>query len=264
MKKRITKSLVPNLLTLVNLFSGFAAIVYASQNHFERAALFILIAAIFDMLDGFTARLINAASEFGAELDSLCDVVSFGVAPSFILYQSYFYQFNELGILLSSFPALAGASRLARFNAQLNSLEDKKYFTGLPIPSGALTILSYLIFFHNGILLTEELQSVMIFAVTIITSLVMVSTIKFNNLPRPNKQYFKENPAFSILSIIGIIASIVTSGQAVFIVMMAYIIFSTIRHIFILYNVSRIEDDDLELEDSDDIDHGDNLDNGIN
>jgi CDP-diacylglycerol--serine O-phosphatidyltransferase len=265
MKKiRITKSLVPNLLTLVNLFSGFAAIVYASQNQFERAALFILIAAIFDMLDGFTARLINAASEFGAELDSLCDVVSFGVAPSFILYQSYFYQFNELGILLSSFPALAGASRLARFNAQLSSLEDKKYFTGLPIPSGALTILSYMIFFDGKIINIEPLKSIMIFSVTFITSLVMVSTIKFNNLPRPNKQYFKENPVFSILTIIGIIASIVTSGQAVFIVMMVYIFFSAIRHIFILYNLSRIEDDDLELEDSDDIDNVDNIDNGIN
>jgi len=265
MKKiRITRSLVPNLLTLVNLFSGFAAIVYASQNQFERAALFILIAAIFDMLDGFTARLINAASEFGAELDSLCDVVSFGVAPSFILYQSYFYQFHELGILLSSFPALAGASRLARFNAQLSSLEDKKYFTGLPIPSGALTILSYLIFFHNEIIQIEPLKTIMIFSVTIITSLVMVSTIKFNNLPRPNKQYFKENVAFSILTVIGLVASIVTKGKAVFIVMMAYIIFSTIRYIFILYNVSKIEDDDMELEDTDDTDDIDSPNNVIN
>lgn len=253
-KLRITRSLVPNLLTLVNLFSGFAAIVYASQNQFERAALFILVAAIFDMLDGFTARLINAASEFGAELDSLCDVVSFGVAPSFILYQSYFYQFNELGILVSSFPALAGASRLARFNAQLSSLEDKKYFTGLPIPSGALTILSYLIFYHGLIIKDEPQLSIMIFSVTIITSLVMVSTIKFNNLPRPNMQYLKENPAFSILTIIGLIASIISQGKAVFVVMMVYIVFSAIRHLFILYNLSKLEDDDLELEETEDID----------
>jgi len=129
MKKiKVTKSLVPNLLTLVNLFSGFAAIVYFAGGDFKRGALFILIAAIFDMLDGLVARLINAASEFGAELDSLCDVVSFGVAPSFMLYKMFFYQFSEFGILIAALPVLAGATRLARFNIQLRNLEDKIYF----------------------------------------------------------------------------------------------------------------------------------------
>ncbi len=251
-KLRVTRSLVPNLLTLVNLFCGFASIVYSSQGLIEKSTFFILIAAIFDLLDGFAARLIKAASEFGAELDSLCDVVSFGVAPSFILYQSYFYQYNELGILLSSFPALAGASRLARFNIQLVSLEDKKYFTGLPIPAGALTILSYVIFIHKELNQYQTYQSIAIFIITILTSLVMVSTIKFNNMPRPTKQYFKENPFFSIFALISIVVSIITKGKAVFLVMMIYIIFSIIKHLFIIYNHSKLDDDDLEIEDSDD------------
>ncbi|HRP02529.1 MAG TPA: CDP-diacylglycerol--serine O-phosphatidyltransferase [Candidatus Kapabacteria bacterium] len=253
---RVTRSLVPNLLTLVNLFCGFAAIVYASQHLLEKAAIFILIAAVFDMLDGFAARLIKAASEFGAELDSLCDVVSFGVAPSFMLYQAYFFQYNEFGILLSSFPALAGASRLARFNIQLVSLEDKKYFTGLPIPSGALTILSYLIFFHGSLAHNTLLQTIAIFVVTIVTSLVMVSTIKFNNLPRPNLQYIKENKVFSLLSLVGLISIIITKGQTLFLIMAIYIIISSIRHLFVLYNKNEIEDDDLELEESEESDNG--------
>ena len=98
MKPRITRSIVPNLLTLANLFAGFLSIVYSSQGNYSSAAIFIFAAAVFDMLDGFMARLINAASEFGVELDSLCDAVSFGIAPSFLLYQIYFHELGELGI----------------------------------------------------------------------------------------------------------------------------------------------------------------------
>jgi len=254
-KIRITKSLVPNLLTLVNIFCGFAAIVYASDGLFIKASLFILLAAVFDMLDGFTARLINAASEFGSELDSLCDVVSFGVAPSFILYKSYFYQFNEWGILIASFPALAGATRLARFNVQLVSLEDKKYFTGLPIPSGAITLISYLIFFHNDIVSGEPLRTILMFVVTIIVSLTMVSTIKFDNLPRPSKASFKERPIFSILFVVALLSVVITKGDALFPLMMLYILLSFIRYMFLLFNQRSMEDEDIDVEDSEDIEN---------
>lgn len=246
MKKRITKSFIPNLLTLVNLFSGFAAIVYTTQEDFTRAALFILIAAIFDMLDGMVARLIHASSEFGAELDSLCDVVSFGVAPSFMLYQVYFYQFNELGLLVSSLPALAGALRLARFNVQLTSMEDKKYFKGLPIPSGALTIVSYLIFFHIPGLIPNDLLLVTISIVTLLTALVMVSTVKFDNIPRPSKKSFKQRPLISIIFVIGLILSIITLGTAIFPFMMFYIIASSIRQVYFWYQENKHPDDEID------------------
>jgi CDP-diacylglycerol--serine O-phosphatidyltransferase len=84
MKKiRVTRSIIPNLLTLGNIFSGFTAIIFISNYDFTNATLYIFMAAIFDMLDGIVARLLNATSEIGAELDSLCDAVSFGVAPAF-------------------------------------------------------------------------------------------------------------------------------------------------------------------------------------
>jgi CDP-diacylglycerol--serine O-phosphatidyltransferase len=249
-KIRITKSLVPNLLTLVNLFCGFAAIVYTSNGQFTKAALFVLMAAVFDLLDGFTARLIKAASEFGSELDSLCDIVSFGVAPAYMLYKAFFFQFNELGILFASFPALAGATRLARFNVQQTSLEDKMYFTGLPIPSGALTIISYLIFFHLNLEIPENIKDISIFSVLVIVSLSMVSTVKYDNLPKPSPVNIKQRPFFSIMAVAAIVVSIITKGKAIFPVMLIYILGSTIRYIFIKFN-NRIEPDE-DIDDEDD------------
>jgi CDP-diacylglycerol--serine O-phosphatidyltransferase len=136
------------LFTLANAFMGFTAIVHISQNRFWLGALFILAAGVFDMLDGLVARLTKSASEFGAMLDSMCDAVSFGVAPSFLLYVVHFSSMSEPGILIASLPALAGVIRLARFNVQMNGFEDKYYFTGMPIPGGAITIVSYVVFYH--------------------------------------------------------------------------------------------------------------------
>ena len=126
MINRRVRSIAPNLLTLANLFSGFTAIIYTTQGDFYSAALFIFLGAIFDMLDGIAARIMQTSSEFGVELDSLCDAITFGMAPSFLLYFSYFNTYGETGILFSSLPAIAGVVRLARFNSQLTSLEDKK------------------------------------------------------------------------------------------------------------------------------------------
>jgi CDP-diacylglycerol--serine O-phosphatidyltransferase len=250
MKKiKVTKSLVPNLLTLVNLFSGFAAIVYFADGDFKRGALFILIAAIFDMLDGLVARLINAASEFGAELDSLCDVVSFGVAPSFMLYKMFFYQFNEFGILIAALPALAGATRLARFNIQLTNLEDKIYFKGLPIPSAALTIISFALFADFLCFGNSQYQYYMYFLVTLVVSYSMISTVKFDNIPRPSKKSFQQRPLVTILFIIGIAVSVISLGKLVFPFMLLYIVGSNIRQAFFFIKESKEPEEEIDDED---------------
>ncbi|MFZ9815622.1 MAG: CDP-diacylglycerol--serine O-phosphatidyltransferase, partial [Candidatus Kapaibacteriota bacterium] len=143
---RITRSIIPNLFTLANLFSGFSAIVAISEGDLQRAGMFILFAGMFDVLDGTMARLTRSTSELGVELDSLCDAVSFGVAPSFLLYSTVLYVIGPIGVLIASLSALAGVYRLARFNVQLAGFEDKLYFSGMPIPSGALILVSYGIF----------------------------------------------------------------------------------------------------------------------
>lgn len=232
--RRVTRSFVPNLLTTANLFCGFASIVYASMPtpEYERSAFFILLGAIFDMMDGLTARMIKAASEFGGELDSLCDVVTFGVAPSYLLYNIYFNQYNELGIFISAFPAIMGALRLARFNVQLSSFEDKKYFNGFPIPSSALTICSYLVFFHLNPNYDEASKDFLIFTVTILSSLAMISTVKYRNIPRPSLANIKAKPILHIGFIFVIIATIISQGYLIFPFMLAYLVLSAVLHIY--------------------------------
>lgn len=230
---RFTRSLVPNFLTLANLFSGFIAIVYISKDMYMLAGLFVLIAAIFDMLDGITARLIKSASEFGVELDSLSDAVSFGVVPSFMLYKIYFYQFNDIGIFFSALPLICGVLRLARFNIQITVFEDKKFFTGLAIPAGAFIILSYILFYHLDNDFPDRYKEFTLFAVTIVVSLLMISTIKFYNVPRPNKKYIKENPIHSLIFLGALFASIVTKGKFVFPFFVFYLFGCVIRHYFL-------------------------------
>lgn len=232
MQKRVVRSFVPNLLTLGNLFCGFTAIIHISADDYFAAGIFILMAGIFDMLDGVAARFIGSTSDFGAELDSLSDAVSFGVAPGFMLYKVYFHQFGETGVLLSALPALAGVIRLARYNVKFVTSEDKKYFVGLPIPSSALTIVSYILFYHQQNLIPPDFKATGIIIVTLITSIAMVSEIKYDNTPRPTLKSIKQRPIVSALMFLGLIAAIASMGKLIFPIMMTYIIVSAIRHFF--------------------------------
>jgi CDP-diacylglycerol--serine O-phosphatidyltransferase len=231
-KIRITSSVAPNLLTLGNIFSGFAAIIYLSQNNFKIATIYIVMAAIFDMLDGIVARLLKATSEIGAELDSLCDVVSFGIAPSFMLYQAYFHQFNQIGIIFSALPAIAGALRLARFNAQLTPFDDKLYFQGLPIPGGALTIISFVVFYLNTNYFGDFYTKILAFFVALVVPLSMISTIKFDNLPHQSVK-IKTKPFVFISIIIAIVVGFATKGYSVFPTMLIYILYSNIKALYL-------------------------------
>ena len=149
MRLRITRSVIPNLFTATNMFCGFLSIIEAGTGNYNYAAWLIVVAALFDALDGLVARLTNSSSELGVELDSLSDIISFGAAPSFLLYSTYFYQYNTIGIILSSLPLITGGFRLARFNLQLVGFE-KSFFLGLPIPISALTITTFVLAFSNN------------------------------------------------------------------------------------------------------------------
>jgi CDP-diacylglycerol--serine O-phosphatidyltransferase len=232
MKVRVTKSVIPNLLTLANLFCGFSAIISISNNEFERGIFFIVMGAVFDLLDGLVARLIGAASELGVQLDSLSDLVSFGLAPSFLLYKVFFYQFGDIGLFISSLPAIAGATRLARFNVMLTSLEDKKYFTGMPIPGAAITLLSFVKYIllerSIGIGFSIEIEQVTTFVLVILIALGMVSRIKFFNIPKPSKN-LTDNIKFGILLLLIIIA-IISKGYFIFPIMISYFSICSIIH----------------------------------
>lgn len=131
--------LLPNLLTTAGLFSGFFAVVSSMQGKFEAAAIAIFIAMIFDGLDGRVARMTNTQSEFGAEYDSMADMVSFGIAPALVAYNWGLSGLGKFG-WLAAFVFVAGAAlRLARFNTQVG-VADKRYFQGLASPAAAAVV----------------------------------------------------------------------------------------------------------------------------
>ncbi len=133
--------LLPNMLTLLSLCSGLTGLRFALQEQWEHAVLAIVIAAVFDVLDGRVARMLNIASKFGAELDSLSDAISFGVAPGFIMYEWALKDAGGIGWIAVLVFAACGALRLARFNTMLEDHDipvwAKRYFTGVPAPAGA-------------------------------------------------------------------------------------------------------------------------------
>jgi|SRR5579863_750816 len=144
--------LLPNLLTTGCLFSGFYAVVAAIDNHFNYAGAAIFIAMVFDTLDGRIARLTHTESAFGKEYDSLADMLSFGVAPGIVAYQwgvvriaEYGHPWGRFGWLACFFYVAAAALRLARFNARA-AVADKRYFEGLPSPSGAAIVAAFVWF----------------------------------------------------------------------------------------------------------------------
>ncbi len=135
--------LLPNLFTTGALFAGFYAIVQAMNERFEYAAVAIFIAMILDGLDGRVARMTHTQSAFGAEYDSLSDMVSFGVAPALVIYEFALQDMGKLG-WIAAFVYCAGAAlRLARFNTQLDVVTDKRFFQGLPSPSAAALIAGF-------------------------------------------------------------------------------------------------------------------------
>ncbi len=231
---RITPSVVPNLFTTMNMFSGFLSIINASQGEYNRAAWFIVTAAVFDALDGLVARLTKSSSELGVELDSLSDIVSFGAAPSFLIYSAYLHQFETIGIIISSLLMIAGGFRLARFNIQLVGF-DKDYFKGLPIPASALTISSFLITYYKEPTGFEKPYSNYIIPLIIVLSILMVTRIKYDTLPKFSFPEIKKKPFHFTFVIIAVALLIITKGQALFYIFVFIILFGIFRHIFIRY-----------------------------
>ena len=143
-------SCCPSLFTVANLFCGYACIVYAMRGDFDTAALFIGIAMVLDMLDGFIARLTNSTSAFGVQLDSLADVVSFGLAPAILAFAWGLWPLGRLGWAAGFLYVTAAAMRLARFNIQTRGGSDKRYFVGMPSPAAAGVIASTVFSIRTG------------------------------------------------------------------------------------------------------------------
>ncbi len=169
--------LLPNLLTTGALFAGFYAIVAGMQAHFEHAAIAIFVAMIMDTLDGRVARLTGTQSAFGAQYDSLSDMVCFGLTPALVSYNWGLSSLGKPGWLAAFIYAAATALRLARFNTQLGSA-DKRYFVGLPCPIAA-AVVAGMVWMGVELEISGERISVIVALITVMMGILMVSNLRY-------------------------------------------------------------------------------------
>jgi CDP-diacylglycerol--serine O-phosphatidyltransferase len=171
--------ILPNLFTTAALFAGFYAIVQAMNGQFEYAPIAIFVAMIMDGLDGRVARWTHTESDFGAQYDSLSDMVSFGLAPALVMYEWALSGLGKLGWLAAFLYAAAAALRLARFNIQTGG--DSRYFTGLPSPSAAALLAGLVWVLHTNYGVPGKEVSFIALGVTVFAGLSMVSNIRYHS-----------------------------------------------------------------------------------
>lgn len=171
--------LLPNLFTTAALFSGFYSIIAAMNGDYGHAAVAIFIAMVFDGLDGRVARLTHTQSAFGAEYDSLADMVSFGIAPALVAFTWSLAPLGKVGWIAAFIYAVGAALRLARFNTML-SVEEKRYFTGLPSPAAAAIVAGVIWAANESGVEGTSLSTVMALLVPVV-GLLMVSNVKYRS-----------------------------------------------------------------------------------
>jgi CDP-diacylglycerol---serine O-phosphatidyltransferase len=210
-KDRMKKGIyvLPNLFTTANLFCGFYSAIASMKEMYEIAAIAILIAVVLDGLDGRIARITHTTSKFGAEYDSLCDLVTFGVAPGLLAYNWSLIAYGKWGWLAAFLFAVCGALRLARFNVQIGVI-DSRVFNGLPIPGGAAAVATgvLLYFYLNG---EGRFPSLAVMAIVVALSLFMVSSIKYYSFKDLN--FFSRKPFMSFVLIVLILVIVVAEPE---------------------------------------------------
>src|SRR5712692_5439029 len=176
--------LLPSLLTMAHMFCGYACVVYAMRGEYDTAAPFIGFAIVLDMLDGRIARMTGTASAFGAEFDSLADIISFGMAPAILSFQWGLSSLGRLGWAAGFMFLACAAMRLARFNIQSGG--DKRYFVGMPSPAAAAIPASTVFAYPWG--LNDYRAALPALAMVLVPAVLMVSTIRFRSFKTLDSQ----------------------------------------------------------------------------
>ena len=176
----VSRGFFPGMFTMGNVVCGFLAILSAFEGRLTHACWFVVLAGFLDVLDGKVARLSGSSSQFGVELDSLADFLSFGVAPAVIVYVIKLQELGEWRFIISIVYIIAAAYRLARFNV-LADTEEKKEFLGLPVPAAAIGLVSFIIFCYDiwGRLEYAEVLVTMI----VLFGFLMVSQVQYESIP---------------------------------------------------------------------------------
>lgn len=221
--------LIPNLFTTGNLFCGIFAILSVFNANYMAAAIAILVAMIFDVLDGKSARMTNSTSHFGLEYDSLSDVVSFGVAPGLLLYSWALSGQGTFGVAVMFAYVAMGAVRLARFNASA-TMSDGKYFTGLAIPAAAGVVASMVIFDHYIVRAGAEVKPMAVLIVTLLLSFLMVSTIKYRSF-KDLKFRGRQHITYLVWGILGLVLVAAWPEVMLFVMFCAYALLGPVERV---------------------------------
>ncbi len=219
------KNAIPNIVTAVNLVLGMFAIIFTLQGDFTYAAFFVVAAMVADGLDGRVARYFGVSSDFGKELDSLCDLVSFGVAPAIMAYAYMLKDFSG-GALIAAAFATCGALRLARFN--VNTSKVKGYFMGLPIPAAGCVIATF-------VMLGMKPSGWIFPMMVAIFAYLMVSTIRYPDFKGKEGEPIRIIPAV-ITIVVGAYILFLTLKAVLFVPFFVYALFGILNTIFGLFD----------------------------
>lgn len=231
--------LLPNLLTTAGLFSGFFAIVSSMNGRFEAAAVAIFIAMIFDALDGRVARMTNTQSEFGAEYDSMADMVSFGIAPALVAYNWGLTDLGKIG-WLAAFVYVAGAAlRLARFNTQVG-IADKRFFQGLASPAAA-ALVAGLVWVGVEYQVEGNDVSIVVAVLTGISGLLMVSNFKYNSFKEVD--WHGKVPFVALLIIM--LGFVVVATEPALVLFLVFVLYALAGPINTFRTVSKVRLEDV-------------------
>lgn len=222
---KLTKAVVPSAFTVMNLISGYLAILLTANGKLSMASYLILLAGLFDAFDGKIARKIKQPSKFGLEFDSLADITSFGVAPSVLIYKAFSGEWVVIGALVAFVPLLFAGIRLARFN--IHSGEQKRHFIGLPTPSMAALLAGFVLFYLEIPYNIGALKFVL--PLVLGTSFLMLSTISFYTFP---------NISIKLNGKPNVLLFVFVSSFTLMIIFKSLVIFP-IFFIFLMYNIIR-------------------------
>ncbi|MFW5838252.1 MAG: CDP-diacylglycerol--serine O-phosphatidyltransferase [Desulfovibrionaceae bacterium] len=225
--------ILPNLLTTASLFAAFLGLTWAARGSFEACALAILVSALFDGLDGKVARLTGASSEFGIQLDSLADMVAFGVTPAFMTYFWMLENFGRLGLLACFLFVACGALRLARFNLQ-TKVVSKKFFIGLPIPAAGCTLATLVLFApYLPVSFQQSVLPVFILVLAYVLSFLMVSTVRYASFKELG--LVKAHPFSAMVTAILLFVLVASQPKLLgFLILLGYLISGMAYTLFVL------------------------------
>lgn len=218
------RPIFPNIFTTGNLICGFLSIISAAEGDPTQAAWFIILAGFLDALDGKLARFSKATSAFGKELDSLADIISFGLAPAFLIYTFKLNALGKWGWIIGMVYISSAAFRLARFNLLAQS-EEKKNFVGLPVPPAGLTLASFVIFCYH--LWGRVEYGEYLISMTIVFSALMVSQVEYDTIP---DHFNSRQNRIKLLYLVGLaLAALIKPRLLMFPVFLLYVVFGLVK-----------------------------------